>query len=147
MQLRRGQSMFTTKVRDWSYLCGTGPGRSFIRTFLVRFFNWRHWWWGGWWWGFQSHFHVQLNYSVEVVFLVVLCCRWGCDNICAKILIPKIRSQTAELMLIWTNVSRIYVARTNVYMAGDTCWDIADISFSCGGVRGVCKTIFMSNPT
>ena len=36
-------------------------------------------WWGGWW-GLQSHFHVQPNYSVEVVLLVVLCCRWGCDN-------------------------------------------------------------------
>ena len=36
-------------------------------------------WWGGW--GLQSHFHVQPNYSVEVVLLVVLCCRWGCDNL------------------------------------------------------------------
>ena len=36
------------------------------------------WWWMGGWWvvGVQSHFHVQPNYSVEVV----LCCRWGCDN-------------------------------------------------------------------
>ena len=31
-------------------------------------------------WGLQGHFHVQPNYSVEVVLLVVLCCRWGCDN-------------------------------------------------------------------
>ena len=30
--------------------------------------------------GLHSHFHVQPNYSVEVVLLVVLCCRWGCDN-------------------------------------------------------------------
>ena len=35
--------------------------------------------WGGWW-GLHSHFHVQPNYSVEVVLLVVLCCCWGCDN-------------------------------------------------------------------
>ena len=27
-------------------------------------------------WGLQSHFHVQPNFSDEVV----LCCRWGCDN-------------------------------------------------------------------
>ena len=27
-------------------------------------------------WGFLSHFHVQFNYSVEVV----LCCRKGCDE-------------------------------------------------------------------
>ena len=27
----------------------------------------------------QSHY-VQPNYSVVVVLLVVLCCRWGCDN-------------------------------------------------------------------
>ena len=31
-------------------------------------------------WGLQSQFHVQPNYSVEVVLLVVLCCRWGCAN-------------------------------------------------------------------
>ena len=37
-------------------------------------------WWGGWW-GLQSHFHVQPNYSVKVVLLVVLCCCWSCDNI------------------------------------------------------------------
>ena len=30
----------------------------------------------GGWGGVQSHFHVQPNYSVEVV----LCCGWGCDN-------------------------------------------------------------------
>ena len=34
--------------------------------------------WGGW--SLQSHFRVQPNYSVEVVLLVVLCCRWSCDN-------------------------------------------------------------------
>ena len=36
------------------------------------------WWWVGWleWGGFHSHFHVQPNYSIEIV----LCCRWGCDN-------------------------------------------------------------------
>ena len=27
--------------------------------------------------GVHSHFHIQPNYSVEVV----LCCRWGCDKI------------------------------------------------------------------
>ena len=33
------------------------------------------WWWGGmgWWLGLHSHFHVQPNYSVEVVLLDVLC--------------------------------------------------------------------------
>ena len=31
--------------------------------------------------GAHSHFFVQPNYSVEVVLLVVSCCRWGCDNI------------------------------------------------------------------
>ena len=30
----------------------------------------------GGWWGFQSHFRVQPDYSVEVV----LCYCWGCDN-------------------------------------------------------------------
>ena len=38
-------------------------------------------WWvvvggGGGGSGAQAHFHVQPNYSVEVV----LCCSWGCDN-------------------------------------------------------------------
>ena len=28
-------------------------------------------------WGLHSHFHVQPNYSVEVV----LCCSLGCDNL------------------------------------------------------------------
>ena len=27
--------------------------------------------------GWDGHFHIQPNYSVEVV----LCCCWGCDNI------------------------------------------------------------------
>ena len=31
-------------------------------------------------WGLQSYFHVQPNYSVEVVLLVVLFCCWGSDN-------------------------------------------------------------------
>ena len=30
----------------------------------------------GGWGGVYNHFHVQPNYSVEVV----LCCRWVCDN-------------------------------------------------------------------
>ena len=41
------------------------------------------WWCGVRWggvvlvgWGLHSHFHVQPNYSIEVV----LCCCWGCDN-------------------------------------------------------------------
>ena len=44
-------------------------------------------WWGGrvvgggWGWvGFAESFCVQPNFSVEVVLLIVLCCRWGCDN-------------------------------------------------------------------
>ena len=35
--------------------------------------------------GVQSHFHVQLNYSVEVV----LCCRWGCDNYIEVVLVKE----------------------------------------------------------
>ena len=31
-------------------------------------------------WGLHSHFCVQPTYRVDVVFLVVLCCRLGCDN-------------------------------------------------------------------
>ena len=30
-------------------------------------------------WGLHSHFRVQPNYSIEVVF--ALYSRWGCDNI------------------------------------------------------------------
>ena len=33
-------------------------------------------WWDGGWGGVQSNFYVQPNCSV----VVVLCCRWGCDN-------------------------------------------------------------------
>ena len=29
-------------------------------------------WWGGGWWGLHSHFHVQPNYSVEVVLHCVV---------------------------------------------------------------------------
>ena len=37
-------------------------------------------WWGGGGgvgWVLHSNFHVQPNYSVEVV----LCCHWGCGNL------------------------------------------------------------------
>ena len=30
--------------------------------------------------GLHSHFHVQPNYSVEVVLCSVLCCSWGFDK-------------------------------------------------------------------
>ena len=34
--------------------------------------------------GLQSHFHAQLNCSVEVE--IVLRCCWGCDNIIKKVM-------------------------------------------------------------
>ena len=40
-------------------------------------------WWGGvvWLGGMYSHFHVQPNYSMDVV----LCLGWGCDNTGSKL--------------------------------------------------------------
>ena len=64
--------------------------------------------WGGC--GLQSHFHVQPNYSVEVVLLVVLCWRWGCDN----------RSNGSKTRAFLSVTSELNVEGGGSYN-GDTC--------------------------
>ena len=57
---------------------------------------------------------------------------------------------TAEILLIWTGVVRTHVAWTNVTMTVGTAEILLTLSL-CGGWGGVgggvCKVIFMSNPT
>ena len=36
---------------------------------------------------FAQSFRVQPNFSVEVVLLIVLCCRWGCDIIVISLVV------------------------------------------------------------